>query len=179
MGAGRPTDFKDAYVDQAFKLCLLGATDEEMADFFGVATSTLYLWKSDITEFSEAIKRGKITADAEVANSLFKRATGYEYRETTFEKIGPGEDKVEVGEEGMESIEQDNFKKKVVVKEMAPDVAAQNIWLKNRRGKVKEGALKWADKHETGFTDNEGNDVSPVQVFQLPDNNRHQQPENG
>lgn len=37
----------------------------------------------------------------------------------------------------------------------------------------------WKDKSEHGFTDNEGNDVSPVQVFQLPDNNRNQQPENG
>lgn len=39
--------------------------------------------------------------------------------------------------------------------------------------------MGWKDKSEMGFTDNEGNDVSPVQVFQLPDNNRNQQPENG
>lgn len=31
--------------------------------------------------------------------------------------------------------------------------------------------MGWRDKVETGFTDNEGNDV-PVQIFQLPDNGR-------
>lgn len=38
--------------------------------------------------------------------------------------------------------------------------------------------MGWKDKSEMGFTDTEGNDVAPVQVFQLPDNNR-QQSENG
>jgi hypothetical protein len=46
-----------------------------------------------------------------------------------------------------------------------PDTAAAIFWLKNRQKK------KWRDKVETGFTDNEGNDV-PVQIFQLPDNGR-------
>lgn len=32
--------------------------------------------------------------------------------------------------------------------------------------------MGWKDKSEMGFTDNEGNDVTPVQIFQLPDNNR-------
>lgn len=31
---GRPTKYKEEYTDQAYKLCLLGATDKEMADFF-------------------------------------------------------------------------------------------------------------------------------------------------
>jgi len=79
-------------------------------------------------------------------------------QQTTFEKIGEGPDALEVGETGIESIEQDTYKKKVVVKELAPDVAAINIWLKNRRCKVDAGAQRWADKVETGFTDNEGKD---------------------
>lgn len=33
--------------------------------------------------------------------------------------------------------------------------------------------LGWKDKSEMGFTDGEGNDVSPVQIFQLPDNGRN------
>jgi len=32
--------------------------------------------------------------------------------------------------------------------------------------------MGWRDKVETGFTDNEGKDVSPVHIIQLPDNNR-------
>ena len=43
--SGRPTKYKDEYCEQAYKLCLLGATDKEMADFFQVSLSTLNLWK--------------------------------------------------------------------------------------------------------------------------------------
>lgn len=170
--AGRPTDYRPEYCEQVEKLCKLGATDKEIADFFDVAESTINLWKIDHPEFSESIKNGKIKADAEVANALHKRALGYKYDEVTYEKIGPGEDQMEVGEEGIEAVKQDQYKKKVVTKEIPPDVAAQNIWLKNRRGRVSEGAQKWADKQEHGFTDGEGNDVAPVQIFTLPDNKR-------
>lgn len=170
MPAGRPTLYKEEYCEQVTKLCKLGATDQEIADFFDVALSTISLWKLEHLEFSEAIKSGKIKADAEVANSLFKRATGYQYREVTFEKVGAKEETMEVGEDGIEDIEQEVFKKKVVIKEVAPDVAAQNIWLKNRRGRVANGAQRWADKVETGFTNSEGEDV--IQIFKIPDNGR-------
>ncbi len=33
--------------------------------------------------------------------------------------------------------------------------------------------MGWKDKVETGFTDGQGNDVSPVQIIQLPDNKRN------
>lgn len=168
----RPTEYKDDYCEQVEKLCKLGATDGEIADFFDVEESTINNWKIAHPEFLESIKKGKIIADAEVAHSLHKRAKGYQYDEVTYEKIGAGEDQIEVGEEGMEAVKQDIFKKKVVTKEVPPDVAAANIWLKNRRGRVKQGAQRWADKVETGFTDGEGNDV-PVTIFQLPDNGRN------
>lgn len=169
---GRPTLYKPEYVEQAFRLCLLGATDKEMADFWGVDESTVNNWKVTYPEFLESIKAGKIDADSKVAGSLYKRATGYEYRETTFEKIGAGESTTEVGEDSIETIEQDIYKKKVVVKELPADVAAINIWLKNRRSKVGEGGQVWKDKVETGFTDGEGKDVAPVQIIQLPSNGR-------
>jgi hypothetical protein len=177
MAGGRPTEYKDEYCEQVEKLCKLGATDAEIADFFEIVESTLNLWKIEHPEFSESIKKGKIIADAEVAHSLHKRAIGYQYDEVTYEKIGPGDDKVEVGEMGMESVKQDQYKKKVVTKEVPPDVAAQNVWLKNRRGRVNKGAQRWADKVETGFTDSEGNDV-PVTIFQLPNNGRSQTEDN-
>jgi len=159
MAGGRPTDYREEFNEQVYKLCLLGATDAEIADFFDVEEQTINNWKIAHPKFFESIKRGKLTADAEVANSLFKRANGYQYDEVTYEKIGPGEDKVEVGEAGIESVKQDIYKKKVVTKEVSPDVAAQNIWLKNRRGKVKDGAQRWADKHE-----HVGDGGGPIQV---------------
>ncbi len=147
--AGRPTDYKPEYVNIAFNFALLGATDKELAAALEVNVDTINEWKKAHPEFSVSINDGKAKADARVASALYKIATGYIARETTFEKVGPGDDTIEVGEEGMETIEQDLYKKKVVVKDIAPNVAAINIWLKNRRGKVDPDAQRWADKVET------------------------------
>ncbi|TRB81349.1 helix-turn-helix domain-containing protein, partial [Mannheimia haemolytica] len=75
---GQPTKYKPEYVTQVEKLCLLGATDKDIADFFEVAESTINNWKIEYPEFLESIKKGKLLADANVANSLYKRALGYE-----------------------------------------------------------------------------------------------------
>lgn len=37
----RPTKYQEAYAEQARKLCLLGYTDAELADFFEVSESLL------------------------------------------------------------------------------------------------------------------------------------------
>ncbi|MES1763769.1 hypothetical protein ACKWMU_12765, partial [Escherichia coli] len=54
----RPTKYQEAYAEQARKLCLLGYTDAELADFFEVSESTINKWKLDYPEFSESIKKG-------------------------------------------------------------------------------------------------------------------------
>lgn len=77
---GRPSDYDPNYhPEKAHKLALLMATELEMADFFGIAMSTLSLWKRRHPEFSEAIARGGIQADAEVAKKLKHRAMGYSH----------------------------------------------------------------------------------------------------
>lgn len=148
----------------AEKLCKLSATDKELADFFDVAESTINKWKIDHPEFSESIKAGKIIADANVSEKLYQRAIGYKYDEVHYEKINVDVDKVE--ETGNDDMKMEVYKKKLIVKEVAPDTTAQIFWLKNRQRK------KWRDKIETGITDNEGNDINPVVIFQLPDNGR-------
>jgi hypothetical protein len=157
--AGRPTDYREEYNLQVEKLCKLGATDAEIANFFEVDEATINRWKIVHTEFCESIKRGKILADAEVADSLYKKAIGFTNEEVKiFQSDG----------------------KPLIVPFTAyypPDTAAINIWLKNRRGRVGKGAQRWADKVETGFTDNDGNDV-PVTIFQLPNNGRSQTEDN-
>ncbi|MEI7564026.1 MAG: terminase, partial [bacterium] len=77
--------YKPEYDDQAFKLCLLGSTDAELANFFDVQESTINLWKKDQPTFMESLKAGKQVADYEVVKSLYKRARGYKYEETTSE----------------------------------------------------------------------------------------------
>lgn len=122
--AGRPTDYRPEYVDQAEKLCKLGATDKELADFFDVNPDTIYEWKNKYPEFSESIKKGKDIADAEVADKLFKRATGYSHSAV---KIFNNQGKVITAP---------------YTEHYPPDTTAAIFWLKNRQPK------KWRDKQE-------------------------------
>jgi transcriptional regulator with XRE-family HTH domain len=119
---GRPTKYRAEYAEQVFKLCLLGATDEQLADFFGVAVSTIYEWTNGEAEFSEARRKGKEEADANVAQALYHRALGYTHPE---EKIFHSDGDI---------IRADT------IKYYPPDTAAAFIWLKNRAG--------WVDKKE-------------------------------
>ena len=125
----RPSSYKPEYAEQAEKLCLLGATDKELADFFGVSEQTVNNWKKSEPEFLESLKAGKIAADRDVADKLFQRATGYEWEEEQAVKIKVGqyEEKVEIV---------------TVLRAVPPDTTAAIFWLKNRRPK------QWRDKVE-------------------------------
>src|ERR1700722_12950706 len=79
MSAGRPTKYSDEYPAQAYKLAMLGMTDEQIASFFQISKQTLYDWQAAHPEFLDSIARGKIPADAETAVSLYKRANGYSH----------------------------------------------------------------------------------------------------
>lgn len=125
---GRPTKYQTKYNTQAYKLCLMGATDKILADFFEVAESTVGLWKLEHPGFSDAIKKGKMIADAQVAKSLYQRAIGYSHPDIDI-KI---------------------FEGKIITtkltKHYPPDVAAATFWLKNRQKD------KWRDKTEVDNT---------------------------
>lgn len=54
--SGRRPAYKPEYVEQARKLCLLGATDYELADFFGIDTRTIGEWRGEHAEFAEQSK---------------------------------------------------------------------------------------------------------------------------
>lgn len=111
---GRPKEYKPEYAKQAFKLCLLGATDKEIADFFEVTERTINNWKQLHPEFFQALRRGKTEADAEVAASLFQRAIGL-----TVEKQHV------VAYKG-------HIKIVDLVEHIVGDVGAQKMWLYNR-----------------------------------------------
>ena len=64
---------------QAKKLCQLGATDIELADFFGVCRDTIYQWVIEFPDFSDALKVGKSPADDRVERSLYHRAIGFSH----------------------------------------------------------------------------------------------------
>lgn len=131
------------FCEQAKKLCRLGATDKELADFFGVSEQTINAWKAKHPVFLESLKEGKLLSDSRVANALFSRAIGYSHPE--------------------DKILNDNGSPMVVptIKHYPPDPTACIFWLKNRRPD------SWREKPDQyGSDDN----AEPVKVvFQEKD----------
>lgn len=121
---GRPSKYKPEYAEQARKLCLLGATDAEMADFFDVDERTVNRWKNDFPEFCQSIKKGKLLADANVADRLYQRAMGYEAPDVDIRVV-----------EGQ-------IIETPLTKYYPPDTPAAIYWLNNRQ------RAKWRNKHE-------------------------------
>ncbi|TDV06054.1 hypothetical protein [Paraburkholderia caballeronis] len=69
----RQTDYKPEYAELARNYCLLGATDEELAAFFGVTDRTIRSWKKRQPEFAEAIVEGSRHANVRVTGRLYDR----------------------------------------------------------------------------------------------------------
>ena len=138
---GRPTAYRPEYVAEAERFAMLGATDAEMADHFGVVASTFYAWKLQYPEFAEAIKRGKRPADAEISLALFHRAKGFEYDEAVPMKV-----KEVIYADGKRVKEIERIDVTMVHKVVPPDTAACIFWLKNRRPD------DWKDKQTVDTT---------------------------
>lgn len=136
---GRPTRYKSEYSEQAYKLCLLGATDKDMADFFNVSEQTINTWKKRHRAFLESIKNGKDHADAEVASKLFHRATGYEHPEDDIRVLN--------GE----------IVTTPTTRHYPPDTTAAIFWLKNRQPQ------KWRDKQEIDHKSTDGS-MTPQRI---------------
>lgn len=146
---GRPTKYKEEYDEQAYKLCLLGATDAHLASFFDVAIDTVNEWKKVHPNFSASIKRGKYSADAEIASSLYNRAKGMTI--TIQQAIKLTTKKQQINEDtGKPSRAWEQNEKIEVVSlenEIPPDTVAAIFWLKNRQPK------EWRDKIEIDTND--------------------------
>lgn len=119
---GNPGKYKAEFVDQVFKLCLVGLIDEEIAKVLGVSVATLNNWKHKYPEFLESLKRGRSAADGNVTKSLYQRACGYSHPE--------------------DKIFMEGGKPVIVptIKHYPPDPISCIFWLKNRQ------PSKWRDK---------------------------------
>ncbi|MEM5785840.1 MAG: hypothetical protein AAGU11_00900 [Syntrophobacteraceae bacterium] len=129
---GRPTEYdREYHPAKALKYCAThGFTLDQLADVFDVNRDTIYEWKNTHPEFSDAIQKGKDEYDSDIAEAcLKKRVTGFEAVERVYKADADG---VLVLEE-------------VKKKQIAPDVAACFIWLKNRR------PGRWRDRQEIAF----------------------------
>lgn len=150
---GRPTLYKSEYDKQAEKLCQLGATDIEIADFFEVDVRTIYRWKADHDGFCQSLKAGKEIADERVERSLYQRAVGYTFESEKIVTVPRGNN---MGSEV----------ERVPIREhVAPDTTAQIFWLKNRRGD------EWREKQDVNLGGQSGNPVITQVINTIVDPN--------
>lgn len=136
---GRPTLYRAEYCELATNYCLLGATDVQLAGYFGVNVSTLDLWKQAHPEFIEAIEAGRDKADALIAKALYHRAKGYSHTEDDIRVVAGS---IEITP---------------TVKHYPPDTAAASLWLRNRQ------SGRWKDKVEVDHSGSVGFDKAPVE----------------
>ena len=127
FGGGVETKFKEEFCEIAYRFCLLGYTNKELANFFKIHVSTIHDWIQDKPKFADALFNGREGADGKAAEGLFKRTTGFTYKEVTKEP------KTVKGKEELVVI-------KEVTKQLPPEVGAAALWLKNRQ------RAKWADE---------------------------------
>ncbi len=138
----RPSSYKKEYAKQAEKLCALGATDQELADFFEVDVRTIYRWKHDHDGFCQALKSGKDICDERVERSLYQKAIGYEQEEVKIFMPAGSENPVYAP-----------YRAKV-----APDTTAAIFWLKNRRSQ------EWRDVSRQEHSGPDGGAIQMEQV---------------
>lgn len=105
--------YRKEYALQAYKLCLLGCTEKELANFFCIPVSVFRKWLKEHDELSHSVKEGMQLADAVVAERLYQKATGFSHESTVIKEEGKSE--------------------KTTYKNYPPDTAAAIFWLKNRQ----------------------------------------------
>lgn len=139
LPSGRPTDYRPEYAEQAYKLCLLGATDKAMADFFRTSEQTLNAWKAAQPKFLEALRAGKAKADAEMAHSLYHRGKGYSHEAVKIFMPAGATEPVYAP----------------YIERYPPDTQAASLWLRNRQPGI------WREKTEHEHT---GKDGGPIEM---------------
>jgi hypothetical protein len=114
--------------ERAYKLCLLGAEDDEIAFILGVHKDTIGQWRRDYKEFEEAFWRGRMIANSEVAHSMHRQACGFFYPEVKVVTVKVDKDTTEA-----QTVEVQRYQ--------PPNVVAGIFWLKN----------KYGNRQKTGF----------------------------
>jgi len=132
--SGTQIKFKNDFCRQVYYLCRLGARNQDIADFFKVSLRTIEEWsegRSQVAkDFQDSVLEGRWISDMKVAETLGKRAMGYDFTEIEIaEHVTRNGEIVET--------------KKVTHKHMPPDTVAIIFWLKNRRRDL------WADVNKT------------------------------
>jgi len=123
-----PTRWDKDYIRQVFFLCLLGATDIQIAQVFGVKVETIDLWKRTHPQFMASMKQGKIEADTKVVHSLYLAAIGYSH---LYEIVMPN--RVRTYDKGKLVEEHTEILRVKTIKSYPPNVTAAIKWLQARQ----------------------------------------------
>ena len=126
----RPTKYNPKYHDPWITgLARRGCTMDEIAGELGVAPSTVKKWVAENADLKEALARGRILADVQVEESLFRRANGFKRKVSKTIKEG------------------DKTRTETTEEEVPPDTTACIFWLKNRAPDL------WRDKQDVAISD--------------------------
>jgi transposase-like protein len=132
-GAGNDA-YMPHFAEEVYWLRLLSAPVALIAERFGVCDNTIRNWRHEHPEFNAKWQEGDLIADAQVANALFRKATGFYVREER------------VSEDGTISSQ---------TKYITPDVAAQKFWLTNR------ARTQWVERTQQELTGAGGEKLIP------------------
>ena len=134
MAGGRPTTYKPENAEIARQSCMLGATNDTLAERFAVCRRTIDNWIATIPGFSDAVRQGREVADGSVVSALFARATGMEQKMTKVfcHRGQPVTANYTV--------------------QLPPDVRACIFWLRNRRpGQWRENRLLVEEENDPNW----------------------------
>jgi hypothetical protein len=137
---GRPTSFHPDMCELAHNYCLLGATNDDLAEFFSVCPSTIDNWIAHRADFGDAVRSGRVVADAKVARGLYVRAVGYD-RKIEREIVLGGE-----------------LKTIANTVHYPPNVQACIFWLRNRRRQT------WRDGQTAATADDGLDDIARLET---------------
>lgn len=111
----RPTAiFLPDHLQQVRMIAMKGATDDEIAETFGLSVGAITRWRKLYPSFAKALEAGRLKCDQDVVVSLFKQTQGYTYTEEQA-----------VGGKNPEVLS--------VKKYARPDTSAIQYWLNNRQ----------------------------------------------
>lgn len=144
---GRPSMFAEDFVQEIIERFNEGKTVEQVAEIMEISKTTLYNWRKKHPDFVNAMDDARGLVDDLVEASLFQRARGMTFVDTSDVEI----------DGKIVSLEH--------VKHIPPDTAAIKHWLNNRRPE------EWRDKSEVDVNNPDGK-MKPVVVIMMPDNGR-------
>lgn len=155
---GRPTKYRREFTDLTYRFCLLGSTDEDLAQHLSIyekiSISCIENWKKTIPKFLRAIREGRDEALGQVVKSLFHKAKGYKYPERRYERRAIKDKDDKITEYEMVLVSE-------VIKEVVADVAAAKFIAWNWT-KILPKEKQWNDRQEIDHRSSDGT-MTPAQ----------------